>query len=147
METTAWCANYQRRVTGATKNFVGILSGLVHVSNSQTAEGWDNSDVCVAMLSRKPLDHLGSGWACPTMITSNGTTRRFAVVSRARNHCQSPLGIIQCLLGKWPDLKRRTQFGDLGLVPFGQRTDQPNHLGWHTISAKHSAKCELQTLA
>jgi hypothetical protein len=72
------------------------------------------------------------------MIASNGTTGRLAVVSRARDYCQSPLGIIQCLFGKWPDRKRRTQFGDLGLVPFRHGADLPDHIGWNTIAAKYS---------
>src|SRR5262245_16034279 len=31
------------------------------------------------------------------------------------------------------------------LMPFRQRPDQPDHIGWNTIAAKHSTQRELQT--
>ena len=102
METTARRARYQRRVAGAANDFIGIPAGLVHIDDSQTAEGCDDSDIGVAMIGRKASDRLGSGWPFPTIITSNGTTRRLAVVSRAWNHRQSAFGKIKCHFGKWP---------------------------------------------
>src|SRR5262245_13845616 len=102
MDATARCADYQRRVAGAATNLLRILAALVHVSNSETAEGWDNPDVGVAMLSRKAPDRLGSGWPFPAMKPRNGTTRRLAVVARAWNHRQSAFGEIGRRFSKWP---------------------------------------------
>ena len=63
MKATARCAGYQRRVAGAANDFIGIPATLVHIGDSQTAEGCDDSDIGVTMLSRKAPDRLGPGSA------------------------------------------------------------------------------------
>src|SRR5690349_10014354 len=116
MEATARRADYQRRVAGTANDFLGILAALVHVSNSQTAEGWDYSDVGVAPIDRELSDRSRSGCLFPAMIASNGTTRCRRLQGRGllpvpSEHSPMPFR-------RKAGSEKTHSIGDLGLVPF-----------------------------